>query len=98
MKIISNCRWRCWAKEIISKVLIENQLATSQQIDMLILLGNTEIRLGNLIRGIENFERAITLSDQVGDLERQAGSRNTLGWACRFLGQDDKAYSLYDEA
>jgi tetratricopeptide (TPR) repeat protein len=86
------------AKEIISKVLAENQLAIAQQVDILLLLGNTEIRLGYLIKGIENFERAITLSDQVGDLEMQAGSRNTLGWACRFLGQDDRAYCLYDKA
>ncbi len=86
------------AQEVLLDLLARNDLPIPERIDLLILLGNTEIRLGNVSVGVSEFEKAHTVGQTIEDVAIRARVKNMLGWGYRRLGQFEKAGDYYSEA
>lgn len=72
-------------------------LSVELKIDILILKGNAEIRLGEVGISIDDFKQAVELSrDKFRVLEIR--SLTALGWAYRLTGNLDQAQELYQVA
>ena len=86
------------AKKLTQEILQRENITIEQKIDMLIQLGNLDIRLGELDNSIVTFEEAVQLS-KTHDLDHWlARALNALGWAYRNQGNYKKALSNYLEA
>jgi tetratricopeptide (TPR) repeat protein len=86
------------AREVLIDLLEKKDSNTLERIDRLILLANTEIRLGNVSVGVSEFEKAHTLAQAIDDVTVRARVKNMLGWGYRRLGQFEKAVDYYSEA
>jgi len=101
---VDNRRVRYWldhgqyeyARDIALGVLQREDLSVAQETDMLILLGNLEIRLGKLGDGVDRFEQAVEISQGLQDWQLRA--QNALGWGYRLTGRLDEAARIYREA
>lgn len=86
------------AKQLATSLLSCEDLPVAAHIDILIILGNAETRLGFLDQGVANFERAVRIS-RVHDLRHElARALNARGWAYRNQGRHDEAMNDYLEA
>ena len=89
-------------KEIISDVLERYTLEPLQKVELLRLLGNTEIRLDNLSEGLRSFEEANNITPNIADhnqrLMKQVEVQNALGWGYRLRGQIEQAIEQYEMA
>lgn len=86
------------AQEVLINLLARNELPTLERVDLLILLGNTEVRLGNVSVGVSEFEKAHTLAQETKSVTVLARVKNMFGWGYRRLGQFEKAVDYYGEA
>ncbi|MBN1452282.1 MAG: hypothetical protein JW963_14805 [Anaerolineales bacterium] len=86
------------AQEVLVNLLARHDLLTLEHIDLLILLGNTEVRLGNVSVGVSEFEKAHTLAQEIESVTVRARVKNMFGWGYRRLGQFEKAVDYYSEA
>ncbi|MBN2004748.1 MAG: hypothetical protein JXA21_15430 [Anaerolineae bacterium] len=90
------------AKKVLLEALNGDLLHPLQRTELLRLLGNTEIRLGNLREGIAQFQEARNIADTIEDAlartTKLAEVQNALGWGNRLLGQIDLAVREYEAA
>jgi simple sugar transport system substrate-binding protein len=78
--------------------LKSGQLTHEQQVDVLQLLSNTRIRLGNFKSGIEDLEEAVCISADKNLEARLAQAQTSLGWGYRLTGRLEDAMRLYRQA
>lgn len=86
------------AKSIATQLLERKPIAPEQEVKILIERGNVEIRLGFLDQGIDNFQKAVSISEEHhlgGWLVRALNAR---GWAYRNQGDYSLALDDYLEA
>lgn len=86
-------------KEVLSNLL--EGIATlfpEQQISLLIERGSAEIRIGNLKKGVADFERAVALSNTNRLTVQRINALNYLGYAYRLVGDFESALHYYTEA
>jgi tetratricopeptide (TPR) repeat protein len=90
------------AKEILLKMLSRNGISPLQTVETLLLLGNTEIRLGEQLAGVSRFKDANAsverIEDQTERLIKHAQVKNALGWGYRLLEKLDDAAKQYEAA
>ncbi len=90
------------AEEVLLKTLSQYTLPTLHEVELLRLLGNTKIRLGNLAEGVAKFRAARELVENMEDTPartaKQAEVQNALGWGYRLLGQIETAIREYNSA
>ncbi|MCP4350177.1 MAG: hypothetical protein GY795_32270 [Desulfobacterales bacterium] len=91
------------AKKITTDVLKSN-ISPEQRVDMLIQIGNIEIRLGDYGTGVDKFKEAVQIC-QHNEFEKQVElrsylmrARNALGWGYRLIGNYDRAIEEYEAA
>lgn len=82
----------------LSTEILTRDLEPKQQVSILILRGNIEIRLGDIGRGIDDFAAALNLSEEHNLVILEIKSCNALGWAYRQRGQLDEATTYYRQA
>lgn len=74
------------------------ELSKEETIDIFILQGNLNIRLGDNNKGIADFTEALEISKDNQLSMRRIHALNALGWAYRQLGDLEKALKYYIEA
>lgn len=86
------------ARLLAQKILDQDKITVEQRIDVLILLGNVDIRLGELDDAVRVFREAVGLS-QINQLDNWlVRALNARGWAYRNQGDFESAFSDYIEA
>ena len=89
-------------KEVKNKceqLLNREEISAEKKVDILLLKGNAEIRLGNIEESIQNFKKAVEISESNDELKLQKiESKNALGWSHRLTGNLIEAQKLYTEA
>ncbi len=86
------------AQRVITDILVEGNISPEQQVDMLILRANTEIRLGHVNKGISDFEKAVEISKANNLSLWHIKSLNGLGWAHLITGKVESATQHLREA
>jgi tetratricopeptide (TPR) repeat protein len=86
------------AREVLLELFKDTDLLPYQQIEVVVQLGNVEIRLGNLRTGSEYFERAVDICQEHGMTQEIIRAENALGWAYRLMGNLAKAAEYYNSA
>lgn len=84
------------AKEIAQLIISDNNISTDNHANILLMLGNIEIRLGNVNNGINCFNLADDLPGK--SLLFQVKTKNALGWTNRLLGNMMEAKDYYLKA
>lgn len=87
-----------YARKSITKLLSREEISPERQVNILIERGNLEIRLGDVGKGISNFEKAIEVSEANRLLTWLIKAKNALGWAYRLIGERERAIECYLEA
>jgi len=85
-------------RALLLEILERKGLLPDQQTDMLIELGNVEIRLGDLMAGITKFEEAVQISERHSIKEWLLRAEIALGWGHRLIGHFDIALQQYAKA
>jgi tetratricopeptide (TPR) repeat protein len=86
------------ARRLTTKILNRKTITDPQHVDMLILRGNLEIRLGRIEKGTAYFEEAVNICEE-GDLKTWYNrALNARGWAYRQQGYLDEALQDYLKA
>ncbi len=86
------------ARTILQGLWKAQDLLPYQQAQVLIQLGNVEIRLGALRAGNEHFEKAVEISRQHKMKEWLLRAELALGWGRRLVGQLEEALAHYRNA
>lgn len=86
------------AKHIATEILNQAHILPERQVDMLILRGNAEIRLGRLEQAIADFESAVNISQKPDFKNWLVRALNARGWAYRNHGDYDRAGEDYRAA
>lgn len=86
------------AKNLCIDLLRRKEIPAEQKIEIYILKGNVEIRLGDVGKSIKDFEEAINISKDNNLKLQEIQARNAVGWAHRLTGDLDKAKNYYREA
>ena len=85
-------------KELVIYLLEQKDLHPEKQVNLLIFLANSQIRLGNVKKGITAFENALRISQDHEILIWRVKALNGLGWAHRLTGNVELARKHYQEA
>lgn len=85
-------------RDLVTDVLARDEIQPDQQVHMLIQRANAEIRLGNVEKGIADFEAAVAISEANQLVPLVIRTKNALGWAHRLVGEFDLAIRYYREA
>jgi tetratricopeptide (TPR) repeat protein len=86
------------ARTVLQGLWKDQDLLPYQQAQVLIQLGNVEIRLGALRAGNEYFEKAVAISRQHEMKEWLLRAELALGWGKRLVGQLEDAIAHYRNA
>ncbi len=86
------------AINLATEIIEQKNIAPKQIIDTLIQRGNAEIRLGNVKKGLLDFQTATKTSEENGLKSHLIQAKNALGWAHRLLGDLDEAKKHYLKA
>lgn len=86
------------ARDLASHLLDQPDMPLDPQVAMLIQRGNAEIRLGNIDRSIEDFNRALSLSGEQQLLPLLNQSHYARGWALFNQGKYDLALADFLES
>jgi tetratricopeptide (TPR) repeat protein len=74
------------------------ELDPRKQIDVLVQLGNAEVRLGDVTAGLARFGQAVQISRRRELTDQRAKAEIALGWGYRLIGQLDDAAEHYRDA
>lgn len=97
MHLIDDGRYRA-AKELLLNMLDREEVLPAQYVEIMIQLGNAEVRLGQFEQAINHFKEAVERSE-ANDLEEWLlRSENALGWAYRLVGDWERAAEHYKSA
>jgi tetratricopeptide (TPR) repeat protein len=97
MHLIDDGRYRA-AEELLLNMLDREGVLPSQYVEIMIQLGNAEVRLGQFEQAIHHFKEAVERSE-ANDLEEWLlRSENALGWAYRLVGDWERAAEHYKSA
>ncbi len=86
------------AKSLLDAIIQEQNLSTERQVQILLQMGNIEVRLGDVRTSLIKFEEIIRLGEKHHNLMWIIHGKNALGWAYRIMGDRDTAIRLYREA
>lgn len=86
------------ARKYLNKINTLSTLVPEQYIDTHIQLANVVIRLGKFLEGIEEFKKALVLSQKYELREWQVKAETGLGWAFRLIADFEQAKEHYDGA
>jgi len=84
-------------RALLLEMLDRQNISPAQKVDMLIELGNAEIRMGDR-NGLAHLEQAARISEEHNLEEWLARSLNALGWQHRVRGSLNRAMELYERA
>lgn len=91
--------------KLIANTLKNIKISIEQEIDLLLMTGNIQIRLGNLKEGIGNFIDAknICTNNKLGEKDDASKkyvmrTQLALGWGYRLIGKYKEAITEYDKA
>lgn len=85
-------------KQLAALLLEQEAIGPEQSVELLIHMGNAEIRLGYLDQGVAHFERALRVCRVHGLRAGWVQALNARGWAYRNQGKHDQALLDYIEA
>ncbi len=92
------------AKEIVTGILGKGGISPEQRVNMLVQLGNIEMRIGDYSSGVDEFSEAVKIchehrfEEQNQLKEYSMRSRHALGWGYRMIGDFDDAIKEYETA
>ncbi|MCP4524793.1 MAG: tetratricopeptide repeat protein [Aestuariibacter sp.] len=86
------------AKKLIAEMLARKDILPDQQVDMLLQLGDTEIRLGNFGQASNLYKQAMEICQEYDFEEKLVFAEKGLGYSMRLIGDWDKARFHYREA
>ncbi len=98
IKYLLNKREYSKVIELANNLLRNNSLLPDQHVEILIQLGNANIREGNVDKGILNFKKAVFVCDMEKIQFWSIKAINALGWACGLTGNSKLAIEKYKEA
>jgi tetratricopeptide (TPR) repeat protein/Cdc6-like AAA superfamily ATPase len=97
MHLIDDGRYRN-AKKLLLEMREREEVTPAQHVEILILLGNAEVRLGMFESAIQCFRESVGVSEKNNLQEWLLRSENALGWAYRLIGDWEQAAEHYKSA
>jgi len=85
-------------KAVLLELSRAEELLPEQRAEVLLQLGNAEIRLGEFSATLAHFGEAIQISQLHKLSDKLTNAQNALGWCYRLLGQLDQAIEYYHMA
>ncbi len=85
-------------RHIASELLGQDTILPEQRADLLILLGNVEIRMGYFDQSVAHFDRSIRICHLNGLRAELVRALNARGWAYRNQGRHSEAMTDYLDA